>query len=427
MTTITTTSEQQGARIAAKEACPNCGERGRKVQRVTLESLLRPDRRADIGEDQYYVCATPRCDTVYFGASNGHTFLKPDLIVRFGLKETDAPRHVCYCFDHTVGEIVDEIRRTGRSTVVERIKADMNAQGCRCEYVNPLGACCLQSVQAAVADALGSTSGKDAAAAATVVAHDDCCSMGPIRDEQTPVTSADGGRPQNATSVGGSESDPTGALAVGGSVVAAVLSSACCWLPLLLIALGASAAGVAGVFEVYRPYLMAVAVCSLGFGFYRIYFRRQQCQPGSACAAPNRRLRVFSQVTLWTATALVAAFVFFPNYVGYVLGSPTPSSVRTDDAGLVRVEFQIAGMTCPGCANTLQGALVELPGVQAAEVDFATKTAIVRFDPLEPVASDRVIEAVRAAGFSATQLPSDSSSALTGENGAPMKTRGSLR
>ena len=422
-----TQSDKRRDHIVSHDECPACGKSGRKVKGVTLESLVHPERHAHITEDQYYVCTTPTCDTVYFGPANERSFRKSDLTVRFGLKETDPPRHVCYCFDHTVGEIEDEIRRTGRSTVVQRIKADMSARGCRCEYVNPLGACCLQSVQAAVADALGSTSGKNEAAAATVVAHDDCCSTVATSDEPTPVTSADASRPRSAASVGGSESDRTGALAVGGSLVAAILSSACCWLPLLLIALGASAAGVAGVFEAYRPYLMAVAVGSLGFGFYRIYFRRQQCRPGSACAAPNRRLKVLGQVMLWTATALVAAFVFFPNYVGYVIGSPTPSSARTDDAALVRVEFQIAGMTCPGCANTLQGALLELPGVQAAEVDFATKTAIVRYDALEPVASDRVIEAVRAVGFSATQLPSDWSSAMTGEKGGPMKTRGSLR
>ncbi len=36
----------------------------------------------------------------------------------------------------------------------------------------------------------------------------------------------------------------------------ALLSPACCWLPLLLIAFGASAAGVSGFFETYRPYLL---------------------------------------------------------------------------------------------------------------------------------------------------------------------------
>jgi len=77
MKTTTTTSEQHGNQTPAKLACPACGEKGRKVKRVTLESLLRPERGGDIGEDQYYVCATLRCDTVYFGASDGQTFRKP--------------------------------------------------------------------------------------------------------------------------------------------------------------------------------------------------------------------------------------------------------------------------------------------------------------------------------------------------------------
>jgi len=158
---MTTTPEPHDDDIAAKALCPACGEKGRKVRRVTLESLLRSERRSGIGEDQYYVCATPRCDTVYYGANNSQTFRKSDLTVRFGLKETDAPRHVCYCFDHTVEEICDEIRRTGESTVVERIKADMKGPGCRCEYTNPLGGCCLKTVQTAVTNAFYSM-GRDA-------------------------------------------------------------------------------------------------------------------------------------------------------------------------------------------------------------------------------------------------------------------------
>ena len=40
-----------------------------------------------------------------------------------------------------------------------------------------------------------------------------------------------------------------GLWATGGAVISAILSSACCWLPFLLIAFGASAAGVSGFFE----------------------------------------------------------------------------------------------------------------------------------------------------------------------------------
>lgn len=418
MTTTTTTSEQKGARIAAKEACPNCGERGRKVRRVTLESLLHPDRRADIGEDQYYVCATPRCDTVYFGASNGQTFRKPDLTVRFGLKETDAPRHVCYCFDHTVEEIHDEIHRTGESTVVESIKADMKGPGCRCEYTNPLGACCLKSVQAAVADAIRSTGNEAQSDMSGVADHGDCCASDERTAEKTvtadscvtqcesgdrtAATSSDCCRTQNDGSDGNSGRDRAGALAAGGSVVAAILSSACCWLPLVLIAFGASAVGVAGFFEAYRLYFIMSAVGLLAFGFYMIYFRKENCEPGSSCATPNRKLRIFSQAILWTATVLVGTFVFFPNYVGFMLGSPTQAATTVDTAGLASAKFHIEGMTCEGCANILHGALTKLPDVKAAEVDFSTKTAVIRYEPDKPVPPERVFEAVTAAGYSAT-------------------------
>ena len=82
--------------------CPSCNRPGRKVKRVTLENLLRADRRADIGDGPYSVCLTPDCDTVYFGAGDASTFVKSDLSVRFGLKETAPPRTVCYCFDHSI-------------------------------------------------------------------------------------------------------------------------------------------------------------------------------------------------------------------------------------------------------------------------------------------------------------------------------------
>ena len=178
MNTKTRTAEQPGHRIIVTELCPACGQNGRNVQRVTLESLLRPERRADIAAGQYHVCATPGCDTVYFGPDGGETFAKADLGVRFGLKESSPPRPVCYCFDHSIEGIHDEIRRTGESTVVDSIKADLQRAGCRCEYTNPLGTCCLSSVHTVVAEGFRKV-GREAATAEEPLAPArgvaDCC------------------------------------------------------------------------------------------------------------------------------------------------------------------------------------------------------------------------------------------------------------
>lgn len=394
--------------------CPQCGNNGTKVKHVTLESLLRPERREDIGDEPYHVCLTPKCDTVYFGADGASAFSKADLSTRFGLKETTPPRPVCYCFDHTIEEIEDEVARTGRSTVAESIKSEMQGPGCRCEYTNPFGRCCLNTVQAVVAAAMRSSGYEPEAVPTEVV---DCCAetetssyydttVGSCTTAETSPTQTAAatdccqrsGEPPELRS-----GDRAGALATGGSVVAAVLSSACCWVPLVLVAFGASAAGVAGFFETYRTYFIVGAVVLLGFGFYMVYFPKKQCEPGSACTTPNQKVKRLNRVMVWTATVLVTGFVLFPNYVGFVLGSPNQRSAKVGATGLASAKFHIEGMTCEGCAGVLHSTLTKLPGVRAAEVDFATKSAVIQYEPANPTPPETVIEAVKGAGYSATR------------------------
>jgi copper chaperone CopZ len=387
------------------------------VKRVTLESLLRHERLADIAQRPYFVCRTAGCETVYFSEGDGQAFVKSDLALRFGLKETESPRPVCYCFDHSAEEIEDEIRRTGRSSVVEQIKAAMKGPGCRCEYTNPLGCCCLISVQEVVAHALRHAGRAPEAVAVgdadrgdcrDVWEHasergtaTDCCAAGRQEENHTAAVIRDCRQPHSAVAAS-PRRDRAGPLAAGGSVLAAILSSACCWFPLLLVALGVSAAGVAGFFEAYRLYFIVGAVSLLGVGFYAVYFRKATCEPGSACAPPNRKPRAINQVTLWAATVLVAALAFFPNYVGHLSGAMSQTSGQSDDVRLASMEFRIEGMTCEGCANILHGALTKLSGVKAAEVDFTTKTAVVRFEEDRPLPAEQVIEAAIAGGYTAT-------------------------
>lgn len=134
--------------------CPECGTRGRPVPEMTLRSLLRagPASRLESAAD-YYFCDAPDCDVVYFDASGTALFRRTDLTVRVGLKETAAPRPVCYCFGHTVESIDAEIEQTGTSTIVDRITAEVRAGRCRCELANPTGRCCLGEVRRVVSAA----------------------------------------------------------------------------------------------------------------------------------------------------------------------------------------------------------------------------------------------------------------------------------
>jgi hypothetical protein len=48
----------------------------------------------------------------------------------------------------------DEITATGRSTIAERISAEVKAGNCACEVKNPSGKCCLGSVTRVTQDSL---------------------------------------------------------------------------------------------------------------------------------------------------------------------------------------------------------------------------------------------------------------------------------
>ncbi|MBI4455780.1 MAG: hypothetical protein HY644_07765 [Acidobacteria bacterium] len=105
--------------------CPECGNKGTKVQPITVQSLVRPDRHVGIQETQYHYCATPECDVVYYSNRADLVFQKRDLTVRIGAKENVDPIPVCYCFGHTERSIQDEIESTGSSSAEEKIRAEI--------------------------------------------------------------------------------------------------------------------------------------------------------------------------------------------------------------------------------------------------------------------------------------------------------------
>lgn len=191
------------------------------------------------------------------------------------------------------------------------------------------------------------------------------------------------------------------AWSLGGSVVSGAAASACCWLPLVLLAFGVSAAGVGSFFETYRPYFVGSAVVLLALGFHLTYLRPAQYAPGTACAARNRKVYLFRQGMFWIAAALVAVFAFFPNYAGFVFTSSLSTTVAAGDDRLVEARFQIEGMTCEACAARVQSAVGEISGVVSADVDYEKKTAVVQLANVEPASLSDIVEAVRASGYRA--------------------------
>ena len=100
------------------------------------------------------------------------------------------------------------------------------------------------------------------------------------------------------------------ALAAGG--VAAILASACCLGPLLLVSIGFSGAwlGSFKVFEPFRPVFLSAAAVALFVAWRRIYRPAVACKPGEICAAPQ--ISSVYKLLFWGVTALVGASAVFP-------------------------------------------------------------------------------------------------------------------
>ncbi len=140
----------KSAAFPAVLECPASGRRSKQVDGLTVKSLVR-HLPFGMSSGQYYFCDDPACDIVYFSADlAAPTFRRGDLMVRVGVKEQSDPIQVCYCFGIARNDIQDEIRINGKSTIAERIRAEVKAGRCACEVKNPSGKCCLGDVVRAV-------------------------------------------------------------------------------------------------------------------------------------------------------------------------------------------------------------------------------------------------------------------------------------
>lgn len=130
----------------ARAECPISKVLSRKVQKRTLEYLLKPEKVGAIENVQYYYCTDPNCKVVYFSNTTVRYFTVDDVSVKVLSKDKGDDVNVCYCFNWTRARIKEELARTGGSTASLQIAKEVKAGNCACDVKNPKGECCLGDV-----------------------------------------------------------------------------------------------------------------------------------------------------------------------------------------------------------------------------------------------------------------------------------------
>ncbi|GIX05019.1 MAG: hypothetical protein KatS3mg114_0888 [Planctomycetaceae bacterium] len=406
---------------ARRVACPSCGRPAKRVGPVTLRTLLKDKLAEPLAADGrsgcdsndeecrpvtndtgWRFCDSPDCDVVYFSEEGDTSLTKSQLKVPVGVKETSGERPLCYCFGHSVASIKEELRTMGCSHALEDIRAKMEDPGCHCEASNPSGSCCLGSVIKGIRIAQEELNMEsvDVKAPATL-------------EKPSPVSRASTNRGERIAKIG--------------TVLSAILASSCCWLPLVLLAVGVSGAGVAATLEASRPILIVVTFGFLAAAFYFTYRPRKATRVAAhACCAPEAmeggestaacwtesskqrfRLMAVNKVMMWGVTVLAVAFLWFPSYLGVLFGTGQGAAATET---MNRSVVQIDGMTCEGCAATVAQAIRQVPGVLAVEVSYERHQAVVGTESCCAMPKDKILAVLQEAGYRGTFVETDMTS-----------------
>lgn len=127
--------------------CPKTGTRGKKVDNATIKSMMCESLR-QILDESYYFCDIEDCDIVYFSESGSHIIKADSIREAVYQKSPQNPQtKVCYCFQHTVGDIQDAVTNATHDRIVEDIQLGIQQGQCACDWRNPQGSCCLGNVR----------------------------------------------------------------------------------------------------------------------------------------------------------------------------------------------------------------------------------------------------------------------------------------
>lgn len=181
-----------------------------------------------------------------------------------------------------------------------------------------------------------------------------------------------------------------------GGVLAAVLASACCWVPALLGAGAAGSLGLSGRIAPYRPYLLILTAMFLAGGFYLAYrkLRAECCETPEALK--KRRLNIG---VMWIVLVLSVAVAAYPNLAAVGQTPQVAGAINTNEKSVV---LRVPGIDCAACAGPIRQALVKTSGVKSASVEVDKKRAIVVVSASFQD-TKRLIDAVKSAGFDAAE------------------------
>lgn len=182
-------------------------------------------------------------------------------------------------------------------------------------------------------------------------------------------------------------------------LISAGLASACCGLPLLLVAVGLGGLGLGSLLGTYHWYFTGAGAALLAVAWF-VFLREKRRL--FALGAEVRNARLTTSI-LALATAAVVGFGAVNLYGQIGLGAKAREIARAasdEPSALAQVILPVEGMSCWTCEITVEKALRKLEGVAESKASASEGKVLVRYRPGQ-VTFEQMVEAVNSTGYRA--------------------------
>ena len=189
---------------------------------------------------------------------------------------------------------------------------------------------------------------------------------------------------------------------MGAGVISAIAASLCCITPVLALIAGAS--GAASAFswiEPARPYLIGLTVLVLGFAWYQKLKPRTKEEIDCACDEDEKPSFLQSKKFLLIVTVFAALMLAFPYYSSIFFPKNEKQIIVVDKNNIQISVFNISGMDCEACTESVKHEINKLDGILKAEASFENANSEVQFDITKTNIAE-IEKAINSTGYKVT-------------------------
>ncbi|MBN4084898.1 mercuric transport protein MerTP [Flavobacteriaceae bacterium AH-315-B10] len=193
------------------------------------------------------------------------------------------------------------------------------------------------------------------------------------------------------------KSEKTSKNAAYTGLFAAIAASACCIPPViaLIAGVGGSASALSWM-EPFRPYLIGFAIIAISYAWYN-YFKLKNADDCN-CEIDEKPKWYQTKGFLIGISLFVAISIAFPYYSHIFYPDNKKEVIIVNESDIQTVNFNVKGMTCAGCEESIKHAVNELEGIINVTPSYENENTEVIFDTSK-ISKNDIEEAINSTGY----------------------------